>query len=49
MPIRLDDRDARAQQRGVHGPLPVVGVVDVERVDPDECRAGFADYIDRFL
>src|SRR6266566_198053 len=36
----LDDGDAGRQQGCVRGPRPVLVVVDVERVDADERRAG---------
>ena len=36
----LDDRDARAEQDGVHGPVPVGRIVDVQGVDPHQRRAG---------
>ena len=32
------DRDAGAKQRGVDRTADIFGVVDAERVDPDECR-----------
>ena len=32
----LDDRDARGEERRVHRPRAVLGVVDVQRVDADE-------------
>src|SRR3954447_26339964 len=32
----LDNGDVFAQQRRMHGPLGVAGVIDVERMDPDE-------------
>ena len=35
----LDDRDAGAEQRGVHRALAGAGVVDVDRVDADDGRA----------
>jgi hypothetical protein len=33
----LDDGDAGGKQQRVRGPLTVGGVVDVERIDADEC------------
>src|SRR5438034_1230385 len=34
----LDDRDARCQQSGVDRPRAIAVVVDVQRVDADQCR-----------
>ena len=43
----LHDEDARVEQDRVHRPGAVGGVVDVERVDPDERRAAVAEPLRR--
>jgi hypothetical protein len=34
----LDDGNTGREQQGVRGPLAVGGVIDVERVDADQCH-----------